>query len=84
MQYSLGAGIDYFLNEFWSITGMGEYVFTGSRYFAGSTAGVGPSAANINNDSFMRVSLQVRYYFFDQTFITKLLKTQRDKSKRGK
>jgi hypothetical protein len=78
MQYSLGAGIDYFLNEFWSITGMGEYVFTGSRYFAGSPA------ANPNNDSFMRVSLQVRYYFFDQTFITKLLKTQRDKSKRGK
>jgi len=84
MQYSVGGGADYFLNEFWSITLMGEYVLTNSRYFAGSTAGVGPSAANINNDSFMRVSLQIRYYFFDQNFIAKLLKAQRDRSKHSK
>jgi hypothetical protein len=84
MQYSFGVGADYFLNEFWSITLMNEYVLTNSKYFAGSTAGVGHSSANVNNDSFMRVSLQVRYYFFDQTFITKLLKSQRDRSKRSK
>jgi len=75
-QISGGIGADYFINEFWSITLMGEYVMTGSPYYAGSVV------PNTGNDSFMRASLQVRYYFFDQSFITKLLDAQRARSKK--
>jgi outer membrane protein W len=71
-----GLSIDYFLNEFWSVSLMDEYVFTNSQYYAGSADG------NTNSDRFMRVSLQVRYYFFDSSFITKLIDSQRDRSKR--
>jgi hypothetical protein len=78
MNFIGGAGVDYFLNEFWSITLMGEYVITGSPYYAGS------SIAAAGNDSFLRGSLQIRYYFFDQAFITRLLDAQRERSKRGK
>jgi hypothetical protein len=73
-----GLGVDYFLNEFWSVTLMGEYVLTGSPYYAGSHQGF---IHDTGNDNFMRVSLQVRYYFFDQSFIKKLLNAQRERSK---
>ena len=76
--YIGGVGFDYFINEFWSLTLLGEYVITNLRYYAGSTT------VNKNNDTFTRVSLQVRYYFFDQAFIAKLLEAQRDRLKRGK
>jgi hypothetical protein len=71
-----GLGVDYFLSEFWSITMMGEYVLTNSIYYNGP-----PSS---DNDSFLRGSIQIRYYFFDQSFITKLLEAQRERSKRSK
>ena len=70
-----GMSLDYFVNEFWSVSLMGEYVLTGSPYYAGSTV------PNTSNDSYMRVSLQVRYYFFDSSFITKLLEAQRERMK---
>ncbi len=76
LQFISGLGADYFLSEFWSLTLMGEYVMAGSQYYNGP---VGP-----NNDSFLRTSIQVRYYFFDQPFITKLLEAQRERSKRSK
>jgi hypothetical protein len=68
-----GAGADLFLSEFWSITAMGEYVLTNSKYYNGPVSN--------SNDSFLRGSIQIRYYFFDQSFITKLLEAQRDRSK---
>jgi hypothetical protein len=73
VQYGFGVGCDYFVNEYWSVTLMPEYVMTGSRYFNGP---VDPG-----NDSYLRVSLQARYYFFDQSFITKLLETLRARTK---
>jgi hypothetical protein len=73
VQYGFGVGCDYFANEYWSVTLMPEYVMTGSRYFNGP---VDPG-----NDSYLRVSLQARYYFFDQSFITKLLETLRARTK---
>jgi hypothetical protein len=82
--FMFGAGADYFLDEFWSVTLMGEYVLTNSSYYAGSASGSGPSASNAGKDSFMRVSLQLRYYFFDQPFIKKLLEAQRERSKRSR
>ncbi len=73
-----GIGCDYFINEFWSITLMAEYVMTGSQYYVGS------KPITNDKDSFLRGSLQLRYYFFDQAFITKLLEAQRERSKRNK
>ncbi|MGA3285892.1 MAG: hypothetical protein ABSD46_00540 [Bacteroidota bacterium] len=73
VQYSGGLGFDYFPNEFWSITLLPEYVMTNSRYYNGPK--------NNDNDSFFRVSLQLRYYFFDESFITKLLEAQRARLK---
>jgi hypothetical protein len=73
VQFGGGVGFEYFPNEIWSITLLPEYVMTGSRYFNGPV--------NTGNDSYLRVSLQVRYYFFDQSFITKLLETLRARMK---
>jgi hypothetical protein len=76
MHYIGGLGADYFLSEFWSITMMGEYVLTNSKYYNGPV--------NSDSDTFLRGSIQIRYYLFDQSFITKLLETQRERSKRGR
>ncbi len=76
VQYSGGLGFDYFPNEFWSITLLPEYVMTNSRYYNGP--------ANTDNDSYFRVSLQFRYYFFDQSFITKLLEAHRARLKHSR
>ena len=73
IQYGGGLGFDYFPNEFWSITLLPEYVMTNSRYYNGPI--------NTGKDSYLRVSLQFRYYFFDQSFITKLLEAQRARLK---
>jgi hypothetical protein len=73
IQYGGGLGFDYFPNEFWSITLLPEYVMTNSRYYNGP--------ANSDNDSYFRVSLQFRYYFFDQSFITNLLEAHRARLK---
>jgi hypothetical protein len=91
INYGGGIGVDYFFNEFWSVTLMGEYVMTGSNFYAGSNTKsdfdltTNPVTSKLTaNDSFARVSLQIRYYFFDENFITNLLKAQRDRLKSGK
>ena len=73
VQFGGGLGFEYFPSEFWSVTLLPEYVMTGSRYFNGPK--------NAGNDSYLRTSLQVRYYFFDQSFITKLLENLRARLK---
>jgi hypothetical protein len=73
VQYGGGVGFEYFVNEYWSVSVMPEFVKTGSRYFNGPE--------DPGNDSYLRVSLQARYYFFDQSFIAKLLETLRSRTK---
>jgi hypothetical protein len=73
INYSGGLGFEIFPNEFWSITLLPEYVMTNSRYYNGP--------ANTGNDSYFRASLQFRYYFFDQSFITNLLEAHRARLK---
>jgi hypothetical protein len=73
IHYIGGLGADIFPNEFWSITLMGEYVLTGSQYYNGPV--------NPDKDSFVRGSIQFRYYFFDESFITKLFEAQHERSK---
>ena len=77
LNYSFGAGADYFINEFWSVTLMAEYVLTNNPHYVGNA----DASGKLSNDSFMRASVQVRYYFFDSAFISKLLEAQRERSK---
>jgi hypothetical protein len=57
--FSSGIGLDYFPNEFWSVTLMPEYIISGSRYYNGP--------ADPGKDSFLRINVQARYYFFNQS-----------------
>jgi opacity protein-like surface antigen len=61
-----GAGLDWFLSEFVSVTLAGEYVLGGSSVLDGVAGG--------GSDSYQRITFGVRYYFFDEGFITKMLK----------
>jgi hypothetical protein len=78
IHYIVGGGCDYFLNEFWSVTVKGEYVMTNSSWYDGGPTGLsqGKSA------NFIRAGLEVRYYFFDQSFITKMLEAIKDRFKK--
>jgi len=73
LQYLLGGGVEYFPSEFISLTGQFEYAMTNLKTYAGYTA------YEKSTNSYMRVSLQVRYYFFDQDFITKLLEALKER-----
>lgn len=64
--YFVGGGIDFFLSEFWSVSGTGEMCISNTDRFDGAKAGTA-------NDSYLRFGLEVRYYFFDQGFMTKML-----------
>ncbi len=61
-----GLGIDYFINESWSLmlTAEGTSLFTDR--VDGISAGV--------NDSFMRFSIGIRYYLFDRSTVEKIVK----------
>jgi len=68
-----GAGVDFFLSEFMSITASGEIVLTNTDNLEGL------KVANSTNDYYIRAGLEFRYYFFDQDFITKLLEAVKAK-----
>jgi hypothetical protein len=74
LHFLVGGGFDIFLNEFISATVMGEYVMTGSDWYDGLVAGTA-------KDSYARVGLQLRYYMFDQDFLTKMLEALKDRYK---
>ncbi len=73
IQYLFGGGVEYFPSEFISLTGQFEYAMTNLKSYAGY------QAKESNNNTYMRVSFQVRYYFFDQDFITKLLEALKER-----
>jgi hypothetical protein len=60
-----GIGFDVFFNEFWAMSLSAEGV-TGFNSWLDGTKGN-------TNDSYGRVSLGLRYHFFDQKFITKMI-----------
>jgi Outer membrane protein beta-barrel domain len=62
-----GVGFDIFANEFLSFTVAGEMALPYTDRLDGVVAGT-------KKDSYQRISLGIRYYFFDQDFITKMLK----------
>lgn len=61
-----GLGVDFFVSEFLSITVAGEMALPFTDRLDGLAVG--------EQDTFQRVSLGLRYYFFDQEFITRMLK----------
>ena len=61
-----GGGVDYFLSEFISISASGEYCLANSDLYDGVTTKSG-------NDAYLRGGIEIRYYFFDQGFMTKML-----------
>ena len=78
--YIVGGGCDYFINEFWSVTVKGEYVMTNSSWYDGGTEPYSLSGGK--NSDFVRIGLEIRYYFFDQSFITKMLNAVKDRFKK--
>jgi hypothetical protein len=68
-----GVGVDLFVNEFLSFTISGEMGLPVTDKIDGLSTG--------EKDSFQRISLGVRYYFFDQEFITRMLKALEERYK---
>ncbi|HEX9614162.1 MAG TPA: outer membrane beta-barrel protein [Bacteroidota bacterium] len=69
-----GVGFDIFASEFLSFTVAGEMGLPVSDRIDGVTLGD-------KKDSFQRISLGLRYYFFDQDFITRMLKALEERYK---
>lgn len=62
-----GVGVDIFASEFFSVTLGGEAYLPITDYLDGEELGD-------SKDNYSRIYLGVKYYFFDQSFITKMLK----------
>ena len=62
-----GVGFDIFASEFFSFTVAGEMGLPVTDRVDGLDMGT-------KKDSFQRISIGMRYYFFDQDFITRMLK----------
>jgi hypothetical protein len=66
LNYLGGVGFDYFFSEFFSMTLSGEYALTNTDRL--------DNRKNLGTkDTYSRVNLEFRYYFFDQEYITKLI-----------
>lgn len=73
-----GLGFDYFFSEFFSMTLSGEFVMAATDKLDAQTI-----QKNVGtNESFTRVSLEFRYYFFDQEYITKLIQALQERYKK--
>jgi hypothetical protein len=66
LNYLGGVGFDYFFSEFFSMTVSGEFALT-------NTDKMDMQKHLGTNDTYSRVNLEFRYYFFDQDYVTKLI-----------
>ncbi|MEX1138307.1 MAG: outer membrane beta-barrel protein [Bacteroidota bacterium] len=69
-----GVGFDIFASEFLSFTVAGEMGLPVSDNIDGTPLGT-------KKDSFQRISIGIKYYFFDQDFITRMLKALEERYK---
>jgi hypothetical protein len=69
-----GVGFDIFASEFLSFTIAGEMGLPVSDNLDGTQLGS-------KKDSFQRISIGIKYYFFDQDFITRMLKALEERYK---
>ncbi len=70
-----GIGFDYFFSEFISMTVSGQFAMT-------NTDKLDMQKKLGTNSSFSTVSLEFRYYFFDQDYVTKLIRALEDRYKK--
>ncbi|MEK6757164.1 MAG: outer membrane beta-barrel protein [Bacteroidota bacterium] len=63
--YLAGIGFDYFFDEFWALTLSAEGVGGFTSQLDGAKTGT--------NDTYGRVSLGLRYHFFDQDFVKRMI-----------
>jgi hypothetical protein len=70
--YMGGAGLDIFFSEFLSMTISGDLIMTNTNKLDMMKSGTA-------NESYSRANLEFRYYFFDQNYITKLLKALQER-----
>lgn len=68
-------GFDIFLDEFFSVTVSADYGLMQIDVLEGYTKGG-------NNDAYARVGLEIKYYFFDQDFLTRLLEALKKRYER--
>jgi hypothetical protein len=66
VNYLGGVGFDYFFSEFVSMTVSGEFALT-------NTDKLDMQKHMGTSDTYSRVNLEFRYYFFDQDYVTKLI-----------
>lgn len=66
INYLGGIGFDYFFSEFVSLTLSGEFALT-------NTTALDMGKHLGTNNTYSRVNLEFRYYFFDQDYVTKLI-----------
>ncbi len=69
-----GVGFDYFVSEFVSFTVAGEMALPYTDRLDGFINGT-------KKDSYQRISLGIKYYFFDQEFLTRMLKALEERYK---
>lgn len=74
INYLGGAGLDIFFNEFFSVTLSGEVALTNTNKLDY------PKMTQIN-EMYSRVNLEFRYYFFDQDYVTKLIRALQERYK---
>ncbi len=67
-------GFDIFFSEFFSVTASADYAIMGTDWIDGLKKG--------DNDSYIRAGLEIRYYFFDQAFLTRLLEALKKRYER--
>lgn len=67
-------GFDIFLSEFLSVTASADYAIMNTDWLDGVKGG--------SNDSYIRAGLEIRYYFFDQAFLTRLLEALKKRYER--
>jgi hypothetical protein len=68
INYLGGVGFDYFFSEFFSMTVSGEFALTNTDKLDNQ------NPKNLGTkESYSRINVEFRYYFFDQEYITKLI-----------
>jgi len=68
-----GVGFDYFFDEFWAMSLSAEGVGGFNSWLDGTKGST--------NDSYGRVSVGIRYHFFDQNFVKKMIDTFEERGK---
>lgn len=76
INYLGGVGFDYFFSEFFSVTVSGEAALTNTDWLDGF------KSTTATNDNYKRVNIEFRYYFFDQQYITNLIKALQERMKK--